>query len=100
MDTAIIEKVGLVAAIALPLWNIPLIARIIQRRSSRDISLWWVLGVWGCIILMAPSGFRSADVVWRTFNIVNCFLFTAVVIVTLKYREIQRKPGDDKKEEK
>lgn len=82
-----IEKIGLVAAVVLPLWNIPLITKIIKRKSSGDISLAWALGVWCCILLMAPSGFVSVDIVWRTFNIINCVLFTAVVIVVLKFRK-------------
>lgn len=82
-----IQNIGLVAAVVLPFWNIPLIIKIIRRQSSRDISLSWALGVWVCILLMAPSGIRSADVVWRTFNIVNIIFFTAVVAVTLRYRK-------------
>jgi uncharacterized protein with PQ loop repeat len=86
MDS-MIEVVGLVAAVVLPLWNIPLIVRIVRRRSAEDISLAWALGVWVCLLLMAPSGFRSADIVWRTFNIVNLALFSGVVVVTLKYNK-------------
>ncbi len=86
MSNEIIKTVGLVAAVALPLWNIPLILKVIKRRSSRDFSLAWVLGVWVCIILMFPSGLMSEDIVWRTFNIVNLVLFTSVVITVLKYR--------------
>ncbi len=78
--------VGLIAAVVLPLWNIPLIVRIVRRRSSRDISLSWAVGVWVCFLLMAPSGLRSSDPVWRTFNVMNIVLFTGVVAVTLKYR--------------
>lgn len=89
MPLGFIEKVGLIAAVVLPLWNIPLIVRIIRRRSSQDISLWWALGVWTCILLMAPAGFRSVDIVWRAFNIVNLTLFTAVFIVILRYRKGQ-----------
>ncbi len=82
-----IEKLGLLSAVVLPFWNIPLIVRIIKRKSSQDISLYWVLGVWGCIILMAPSGFQSKDFVWKTYNMINLFSFTAVVIVALFYRK-------------
>jgi len=82
-----IQTLGLVAAIVLPLWNIPFIMRIIQRKSSRDVSLYWALGVWSCLVFMAPSGFVSEDIVWRTFNIVNLFLFSFVVIVVLVYRK-------------
>ena len=81
------EKVAFVAAIILPLWNIPLILRIIRRRSSQDISIYWLMGVWTCFLLMAPQGLKSQDPVWRIFNIMNLILFTAVVIVTLAYRK-------------
>jgi hypothetical protein len=83
----IIETIGLISAVVMPLWNIPLIMRIVQRRSSSDISLYWALGVWVCIILMAPSGFQSTSIVWRAFNIVNLVMFSAVVFFVLKYRK-------------
>ena len=82
-----IQTVGMLAAIILPLWNIPLIIRIIQRKSSADISLLWALGVWACLVLMAPSGFTSPDPIWRTFNIINLVLFTCVVGVVLTFRK-------------
>ncbi len=83
----IIQQIGLVASIIMPLWNIPLIVRIIRRRSSTDISMSWVMGVWICALLMAPSGFTSKDIAWRCFNIVNLILFTGVVITVLRYRK-------------
>jgi len=82
-----IEKIGFISAVVLPLWNIPLMMRIIKRKSSEDISLWWLLGVWICILMMAPAGINSADSIWRTFTFMNTILFTAVVIVSLKYRK-------------
>ena len=84
---SLVDQIGLVASIALPLWNIPLIIKIARRKSSSDISLSWVLGVWICILLMAPSGFSSKDVIWKAFNITNLILFTGVVIVVFKYRK-------------
>lgn len=81
------KTIALIAAIILPLWNIPLIVRIIKRRSSKDISIPWALGVWICFLLMAPEAFRSPDIVWRTFNVMNLILFTAVVISVLIYRK-------------
>ena len=84
------KTIALIAAIILPLWNIPLIVRIIKRRSSKDISIPWALGVWVCFLLMAPEAIRSPDLVWRTFNIVNLVLFTAVVVVVLIYRKISK----------
>ena len=93
MNLTLIDQIALVAAIILPLFNIPLIMRIIQRKSSADLSLWWVFGVWTCIVLMAPSAFQSEDTVWRIFNYGNVLLFTAVVVVTIKYW----KKSDDRK---
>jgi uncharacterized protein with PQ loop repeat len=83
----IIEQIGIVASIAMPLWNIPLIVKIINRKSSEDISMAWVMGVWACTLLMAPAGFMSTDMAWRAFNITNLILFTGVVIVVFKYRK-------------
>lgn len=81
------QKIAFIAAIVLPLWNIPLIIKIVKRKSSADISIYWALGVWICFLLMAPEAFRSPDPVWRAFNIMNLILFTAVVIAVLAYRK-------------
>ena len=83
----LVEQVGLAASIGLPLWNIPLIIRIVKRRSSADLSMAWVMGVWVCSLLIVPSGFMSKDIVWRSFSIGNVILFTGVVIVAFKYRK-------------
>ncbi len=80
------EMIALIAAVVLPLWNIPLIVRIIKRKSSEDISIYWAMGVWVCFLLMAPQAFRSSDIVWRVFNIMNLILFTAVVICVWVYK--------------
>jgi len=82
-----IEKMALVAAIGLPLWNIPLVIRIVKRKSSEDISIYWAFGVWSCLVLMAPQAFRSSDIVWRAFNIANLTLFSVVLMVVLAYRK-------------
>lgn len=81
-----IETLGLIAAVALPLWNIPLIARIRQRRSSKDVSIWWAVGVWVCLLLMLPAGLRTHDAVFKTFTVANLVLFSAVVVYVLRYR--------------
>ena len=83
---AILHTVGLLAAVVMPFWNIPLILRIQQRRSSTDISLAWALGVLVCIFLMLPSGLASPDRIFRIFSIGNTVLFSAVVIQVLRYR--------------
>jgi uncharacterized protein with PQ loop repeat len=81
-----IEMLGLIAAVVLPLWNIPLIIRIGRRRSSKDLSLWWTVGVFVCLLLMLPSGLTSTDVVFKVFTVVNIVLFGAVVIQVIRYR--------------
>ncbi len=81
-----IKTLGLVAAVILPLWNIPLILQIRHRRSSKDISLAWAFGVFACLLVMLPGGLRSPDPVYRTFTVVNAVLFSGVVVAVLRYR--------------
>jgi len=73
------------AGILLPLFNIPLIMRIIKRKSADDISLVWLFGVWICILLMSPAAFISKDFAFCAFGWTNLVFFTGVVIVTVKY---------------
>ena len=80
------QTVGLIAAVAMPFWNIPLIIRISQRKSSKDISLPWALGVLSCIVLMLPSALASPDVIFKAFGVVNSVFFTAVVVQVVRYR--------------
>jgi hypothetical protein len=80
------ETAGLIAAVVMPLWNIPLILRIQERRSSADISLLWTVGVWACILLMAPAGVHSPDPAFRAFTWMNLLFFTAVVVQVLRFR--------------
>ena len=84
--TGWVEKIGIVAGVTMPLFNIPLILRIVQRKSSADISLSWAMGVWICILLMTPQALRSHDAAFRSFGVVNLFFFTAVTFCVLKYR--------------
>ncbi len=78
--------IGALAGIILPLFNIPLILRIIKRKSSDDISLVWLFGVWICIILMTPAAMVSPDFAFCAYTLVNLIFFTIVVVVTLRYR--------------
>ncbi len=82
-----VEKIGIVAGVVMPLFNIPLILRLIQRKSSMDLSLSWALGVWICILLMTPQALRSEDQAFRSFGVVNLFFFSGVVFFILKYRK-------------
>jgi uncharacterized protein with PQ loop repeat len=82
-----VETIGLWAAIILPLWDIPLMVRVVQRKSSQDISLLWIFGLWGTSVLMAPSAFISGDKMAMGFNTVNVIMLTAVLIVVFKYRK-------------
>ena len=86
MELGWIQGLGLVAAVVMPLWNIPLIWKIARRKSSRDISLAWAVGVLVCILLMLPSALTSPDGVFRAFGVVNTVLFSGVVFQVLRYR--------------
>jgi hypothetical protein len=81
-----IETLGIIGAVAMPLWNIPLIIRIQKRRSSRDLSLPWAIGIWSCLALMLPSGLTSSDAVYRAFTIANIILFSVVLVQVLRFR--------------
>ena len=80
-----IQKIALIASIILPLWNIPLIIRIIKRRSSKDISVVWAVGAWVCFLAMFPAGIKSPDIVYKTFTFVNFFFFTLVMVFTVLF---------------
>lgn len=86
-----IEIIGLIAAIILPFWNIPLIVRIQKRRSCEDISLYWAFGVWACLILMIPSGLMSSDIVFKVFTVINFILFSVVAIQVVRFRAVKKK---------
>lgn len=82
-----IKIIGLIAAIVLPFWNIPLILRIMERKSSRDISLGWAYGVFGTLLAMLPAALVSEDLVFKVFNLVNISLFSVVVVMVVRYRK-------------
>lgn len=80
------EFIATLAAIVVPFWKLPMIWRIVQRKSSDDISLSWAIGVWVCFVLMAPSAFYSKDLVWKVFSALNLVLFTILLVCILIYR--------------
>jgi uncharacterized protein with PQ loop repeat len=88
------HALGLIASVVLPFFNIPLIYRIIQRKSSADISLTWVWGVWIGLLVMVPDGLKSTDTVWRIYNIINFILFSVVVIIVTIYRKKGKQAND------
>ena len=79
------QILGVVSGVLMPLFNIPLILRIARRRSSEDISVAWVVGVWLCIVGMLPSSLQSSDVVLYAFGLVNVVFFTGVLIAVLYF---------------
>ena len=81
------QTVGFWAGVVLPLFDIALIARVLKRKSSADISLSWAFGLWLTSVLMAPSAFISGDKAAMGFNSMNVFMLTIVVIVVFKYRK-------------
>ncbi len=87
-----IEKAGMIAGVSLPLFNIPMIFHLIKRKSSGDLSLTWVLGVWVCSVVMTPQALRSPDLAFRAYGIVNIIFFSAVTFLVLKYRKPSKRP--------
>ena len=87
------QILGMVSGVLMPFFNIPLIMRIVRRRSSEDISLAWVIGVWCCVLGMVPASLISSDVVLYTFGIVNVIFFSGVLLAVLYYHPAVRKKG-------
>ncbi|MBN1587542.1 MAG: hypothetical protein JW937_08990 [Candidatus Omnitrophica bacterium] len=80
------ETLGLISAVALPLFNIPLVIKIQARKSSKDISMTWAWGVYVCLWGMLPAGLMSEDFVFRAFAIVNIVFFTGVMVQVMRFR--------------
>ncbi len=74
----LVHWTGLIASLVLPFFNIPLIIRMIRRRSADDISGLWCGGVMACLLLMLPAALASPDVIFRAFSIVNVVFFAGV----------------------
>jgi uncharacterized protein with PQ loop repeat len=82
------DTIAFWAGVVLPLWDIPLILHIIRRKSSADISIVWMWGLWGTSVLMAPSAWiEQTNPAAVAFNIVNVTALTALLVVVMKYRE-------------
>jgi hypothetical protein len=85
------QILGMLSGVLMPFFNIPLILRIARRRSSEDISLTWVIGVWFCVVGMVPASVLSPDVVLYTFGIVNAVFFSGVLFAVLYFHPAVRK---------
>jgi uncharacterized protein with PQ loop repeat len=82
-----LESLAMAASVIMPLWNIPLVVKIVARRSSRDLSLFWVWGVWLCMLLMLPWAVITREPVLKVFSFVNFTLFSAVLVAVVRYRK-------------
>ena len=81
-----IELLGIIVAIGLPFFNIPLVLRIRNNKSSHDISIIWTLGIYTGFILLLPPAYISSDPVFRASAIMNVLSFTVVIFYVIKYR--------------
>ena len=91
MKSPWIQQCGLVASIILPFFNLPLMIRIIRRRSADDVSLVWVIGVYVCFLIMLPAGLTTSDPVFKGFTIANLIFFSGVFFSVVYFRIIVRK---------
>jgi hypothetical protein len=46
----------------------------------------WAIGVFSCFVIMFPSALTSPDLIYKTYSVINMFLFSGVVFVIIKYR--------------
>jgi uncharacterized protein with PQ loop repeat len=83
----ILKIVGAFAGAVMPLFNIPLIMKIRERKSAKDISLAWAWGIWICIILQTPVALMSSEIAFKAFGISNIVFFTGVMYYVLKYHK-------------
>ena len=84
------SKIAIIASVTLPLWNIPLIIRMIKRKSSKDISIAWAIGVWLSLLLMLPDGLKSNHLAWKLFTSSN-FSFFSIVFFNVIYFRVYEK---------
>ncbi|HUK39660.1 MAG TPA: hypothetical protein VLX11_01400 [Candidatus Acidoferrales bacterium] len=86
-----LQTLAMFSGILMPFFNIPLIIRIVRRRSSRDISLLWAVGVWFCVIAMLPHSLQSPEPVLLGFGVVNALFFTGVLLTVLYFHPSLKK---------
>jgi len=86
-----LKTLGVISSILLPLFNIPMIVRIIRRRSSEDISLVWTVGIWLCIMGMLPDSLVSGDIVLKLLEILSAVFFSGVLVTVLYFHPVVRR---------
>ena len=86
MSIKFFETLGLISSIILPFFNIPLMLRMIQRKSSDDLSLVWVGGIFFSLLGMVPAGLISSDSTFKLFSILNAVFFSGVTFLAFYYR--------------
>lgn len=86
------DHLGLWSSIALPFFNIPLMIRLYRRKSSEDLSLTWVLGVFFCLGGMLPDALESTEFTYKVFAIINLAFFSGVTFMVLYYRTKKSRP--------
>jgi len=79
-------RIGWVAALALPFFNIPLVLRMMKTKSSKDLSIIWVLGIFFCLLAMEPAALLSEDLMFKTFATANLLLFSVVTFFVFYFR--------------
>lgn len=85
-DKNLIYYLGMIGSIVLPFFNIPLILRVVKRRSSEDISLIWLFGVFACLLAIQPAAWVSSDLTFKVFNTTNLVLYSGVFFVVIYFR--------------
>ena len=80
-----VKIVGFIGAM-MPLWNIPFVINILKMKSSHEVSLVWMFGVWISILCLLPQSLKSLELNFKIFGILNITLFSLVLIVVLYYR--------------
>ena len=78
------EKIGFWAGVALPLFDIPLIIHVVKRKSSADISMIWIVGLWATSVMLLIG---TKEQMAMGFNIVNVLMLTILMAVVIKYRK-------------
>ena len=81
----LVDITGFIGSI-MPLWNIPLIIKIVRNQSSNEISLLWLFGVWVSILCLLPQSLKSLNLHLKVSGILNVIFFSIVAFTVLYYK--------------